>query len=153
VNPRFFTVEEARALLPRLEDAFERIVELRREIERRTDQLQILDTLWGRKIREAENPDHEEFLTHEAWIRGAFREVERMVEEQILGLGVRFPQGGLEHGLVDFPTRLDGRTVYLCWRLGEPDIVAWHEVDAGFQGRRPLTPGEALRMRRDDPAR
>ncbi len=41
-----------------------------------------------------------------------------------------------EVGLVDFPAVHEGREVYLCWKLGEGRIEAWHEVDAGFAGRR-----------------
>jgi len=41
-----------------------------------------------------------------------------------------------EMGLIDFPAVHQGREVYLCWKLGEKQIVAWHEVDAGFSGRR-----------------
>ena len=43
-------------------------------------------------------------------------------------------------GLVDFPTELDGRRVLLCWRLGEPAVQYWHDEDAGYAGRRPLSP-------------
>ncbi|HXH22965.1 MAG TPA: DUF2203 domain-containing protein, partial [Dehalococcoidia bacterium] len=45
---------------------------------------------------------------------------------------------GIEQGLVDFPSLREGRTVYLCWRLGEDEVAWWHDVDAGFAGRRPL---------------
>ena len=44
----------------------------------------------------------------------------------------------LERGLVDFPSVIDGREVYLCWLLDEPAVGHWHGVDAGFAGRRPL---------------
>jgi hypothetical protein len=44
----------------------------------------------------------------------------------------------LEIGLVDFPARAGSRTVYLCWKAGEPEIGFWHEIDAGFAGRRPI---------------
>ncbi len=44
----------------------------------------------------------------------------------------------LESGIVDFPARLKGREVLLCWRLGEDSISHWHEVDAGFRGRQPI---------------
>ena len=47
----------------------------------------------------------------------------------------------LERGLVDFPSLRDGREVYLCWQEGEDEIAFWHEVDAGFAGRRPLDDG------------
>lgn len=45
---------------------------------------------------------------------------------------------GFEEGLVDFYTLRDDRLVFLCWRLGEPRITHWHEVDDGFAGRRPV---------------
>jgi hypothetical protein len=42
-------------------------------------------------------------------------------------------------GLVDFPSRRDGRVVLLCWQLGEPEEIEWwHDVEAGFAGRQPL---------------
>jgi len=41
-------------------------------------------------------------------------------------------------GLVDFPATLGGRTVYLCWRLGEEEVLHWHEVEAGYLGRMPI---------------
>jgi hypothetical protein len=33
---------------------------------------------------------------------------------------------------------MDGRVVYLCWKIGEPEVAFWHELDAGFAGRQPL---------------
>ena len=44
----------------------------------------------------------------------------------------------VERGLVDFPALRDGYEVYLCWLVSEPDIGFWHELDAGYAGRRPL---------------
>lgn len=41
-------------------------------------------------------------------------------------------------GLVDFPALVNGRPVWLCWKLGEDDIAWWHELEAGVAGRRPL---------------
>lgn len=41
-------------------------------------------------------------------------------------------------GLIDFPALVNGRPVWLCWKLGEGDIAYWHELDAGIAGRRPL---------------
>ena len=53
-------------------------------------------------------------------------------------LGVQFK--GYDLGLVDFPSLMGDRTVYLCWRLGEPDVRYWHELDGGFAGRQPIEP-------------
>ena len=55
---------------------------------------------------------------------------------RIAELGVEVKD--LDRGLVDFPARREDRVVYLCWQLGEGAISWWHEVDAGFAGRRPL---------------
>jgi hypothetical protein len=44
----------------------------------------------------------------------------------------------LDRGLVDFPALVDGREVYLCWRLDEPEVSHWHGLESGFAGRRPL---------------
>jgi hypothetical protein len=42
------------------------------------------------------------------------------------------------NGLVDFPARLHGRDVLLCWMLGEDKVAWWHEVEAGANGRQPV---------------
>jgi len=147
---RIFTVGEANALLPHLREILRRIQELRGTVEGETDQLKILDVIWGRRVADPANPDHKEFRKHRRAIGGAVEEIERLIREEILELGVRFPQGGLEHGLLDFPTQLDGRWVFLCWQAEEPEILAWHEVDGGFAGRRPITPELARRIGQTD---
>jgi len=44
----------------------------------------------------------------------------------------------LDIGLCDFPHMMEGRVVYLCWKLGEAEIRWWHEVNSGYSGRQPL---------------
>lgn len=56
--------------------------------------------------------------------------------EELTSLGVEMKDP--EIGLVDFPARLDGRVVYLCWKLGEETIDHWHELTTGFSGREPV---------------
>ena len=54
-------------------------------------------------------------------------------EVQALGVELKDPTAGL----VDFRMVRRGHEVYLCWKLGEGDRIAWwHEIDAGFRGRR-----------------
>ena len=55
---------------------------------------------------------------------------------RILDTGVQIKDVNL--GLLDFSTLRDGHEVYLCWQHGEGAIAFWHEVDAGFAGRRPI---------------
>ncbi|MGD1211603.1 MAG: DUF2203 domain-containing protein [Candidatus Acidiferrales bacterium] len=49
----------------------------------------------------------------------------------------------LEVGLLDFPARMNGEEVYLCWRLGEDRIRFYHRQDEGFAGRKPIDPRDA----------
>ena len=56
--------------------------------------------------------------------------------EEIRAIGCELKD--FELGLVDFYALLDDRLVFLCWRLGEPRIEYWHEVDAGVAGRQPV---------------
>jgi hypothetical protein len=42
-------------------------------------------------------------------------------------------------GLIDFVGQHQGRDVNLCWRLGEDKIHFWHELTAGFAGRKPIS--------------
>jgi hypothetical protein len=44
----------------------------------------------------------------------------------------------VEMGLCDFPHLHEGRVVYLCWKLGEPEVGWWHEVHSGYASRQPL---------------
>jgi hypothetical protein len=64
------------------------------------EKLQVLEPLWGEKLIEPSNPDHGELLAHRDAIEEVAGEIGRIVEEEILGRGIRFPQGGLEHGLL-----------------------------------------------------
>jgi hypothetical protein len=148
-----FTVEEANELLPHIRATLRRIQAGRDAAQRRVDQLGALDALWGDAVQELANPDHQEYLRHRHSLGRIHRAIERLVRERLSERGIRFPLGGLEHGLVDFPTTLDGRWIYLCWREGEDAIRFWHETDGGFAGRRPLTPTIRRRLAiPDDPA-
>lgn len=51
-----------------------------------------------------------------------------------LGLTLR----DIERGLVDFPALVSGRQVWLCWKYGEASIAWWHDLETGYDGRRPL---------------
>jgi hypothetical protein len=64
------------------------------------------------------------------------REIDGCIGE-LAELGVEY-KPPLDAGLVDFPGELDGRRVYLCWRLGERSVAHWHELDGGFAGRHPI---------------
>ena len=146
---QIFSVQEANRLIGVMEAVIAEIEGLRGQLEDHDRELQILDALWGPKVLEDENPDHGEFEKHQIGVDETVERIEGLVRDEILARGVRFPMGGLEHGLLDFPTTLDGRVVYLCWQRGEPEVSYWHEIDGGFAGRRPVTTEHAMRMGTD----
>jgi hypothetical protein len=68
----------------------------------------------------------------------------RMAEvvEQIESMGCLLKD--IDQGLIDFPSDNGDEIVFLCWEYGEPRVIAWHPVDAGFAARQPL-PGATKR--------
>ncbi len=112
---------------------------LREEATGHADSHQVLDLIWGERLQERGCPDHGEAAAHHAAMLAADDEVLRMLRTEVAARGIRLPQGGPQHGLLDFPTTWEGRWVHLCWRRGEPRVQAWHEVDEGCAARRPVT--------------
>jgi hypothetical protein len=128
---KLFTVDDANRTLPLVSRIVQDIVTQHARWQERVREYEIL------KVTErAETPDPrgEEL---EGEVHALATEIDRYIRE-LEELGVEFK--GAELGLVDFPGMLAGRKVYLCWRLGEPSVQHWHEIDAGFAGRQPLTP-------------
>jgi hypothetical protein len=56
--------------------------------------------------------------------------------QRLMAAGVEVKD--LKHGIIDFPARLDGKQVLLCWQVGEPGLAHWHETEAGYSGRKPV---------------
>ncbi|MBM4003708.1 MAG: DUF2203 family protein [Planctomycetes bacterium] len=130
---KLFTVDEANAMLPLVRAITGDIVKLSREIVDRRQRLAFLTA--GRDL-EGEDPYSAELAEIQRQLDRDVSQLQTYVDE-LVALAVE-PKGGPE-GLVDFPCWMDGRVVCLCWRYDEPEIAHWHEVDAGFAGRQPLS--------------
>jgi hypothetical protein len=126
---KHFTVEQANRMLPLVRAIVQDICALGADIQQRQQRLGQLEECshLGRYY------DEERTLVIEA----LQRDMDRLEEylHELHQLGVEFK--GWE-GLVDFPAVLQGREVYLCWKLGEPEVAHWHDLDAGFAGRQKL---------------
>lgn len=141
-----FTIEQADAALPHVRATFRRIRAGREAARRRADKIAVLHALWGDALGDPGNPDYEELRSHERALDRISRAIDRLIGDRLTDCGIRLPAGGLNHELVDFPTTLDGRWVYLCWHAGEERVEYWHEIEAGFSGRRPITEELGARM-------
>lgn len=143
---QIFTVDEANSLIPVLEEIFRAIHGHRDKIREQAKKIEVLNLLWGSKVMDQSNPDHDSFMTHKRLVENEISEIEQIIQNEILRRGIRFPVGGIENSLVDFPTTYEGRRVYLCWRSGEPELLYWHETDAGYPGRQKITDEHKLHM-------
>jgi hypothetical protein len=126
---RYFTVEEARALVPRLRGLLIALQTEKRQLDAAAQEA--LQLQW-----KARGNGHLPELVHRDielyQLIQSIRQKIRAIHE----LGVEIKD--LDLGLVDFPSLREGRAVYLCWKVDEPTVQYWHELDAGFQGRQPL---------------
>lgn len=129
---RLFSVGEANAMLPLVKAIVGDIAELAKDLQERQGRLlRVLPTERGMvaaAYQEELNHAQEDFE----------RDQERFVGyiNELTELGIELKDYSI--GLVDFPCRLEGRVIYLCWKLGEPDVSHWHEIDSGFSGRQKL---------------
>lgn len=132
---KLFTIEQANACLPLVRMIVGDMVALAREMIERRQRLDQLTA--GRDISKGDLYS-EELAQMEEELE---KDTERLqgYAQELVELGVE-PKGAAE-GLVDFPHLMDGRLVYLCWKYNEPEVLFWHELNAGFAGRRPLTAG------------
>jgi hypothetical protein len=133
MSDRTFTLDEAQNLLPVLESLLRTAIDGKKFIESVDEELQELA--------------HRVFLSGGLFLnivylarRKAEREktIQRVKDAlaEIDATGVQVKD--LDIGLLDFPCDLDGRTVLLCWKLGEQGITQWHSISEGFAGRKPI---------------
>lgn len=127
---RFFTVEEANALIPRLEMVMERMQRCYLDLR---DAIRGLATELGRPPEETEIG---ELMEKSPDLQAGAVELEELIEE-IEAYGAQFK--GIDLGLVDFPAEIDGQFGLLCWQYGEKEIAYWHTEESGFAGREPLS--------------
>jgi len=129
--PRYFSLEDANALVPRL-------TEIVIEMQAKKPRLDALREELGEMTETASGNGHlieDDMRTKRSTAEALVEELNKLVTE-LNEIGCELK--GVEEGLVDFPSQREGRTVYLCWKLGEERIEWWHELDTGFAGRQPL---------------
>ena len=130
---RTFTLDDAQNLLPILESLLKQAISGKRLIEEVDNEFQ--------------ETAHRVFLnggTRLAVVYLASRKAERektirrvkdaLAEIDAIGVQVK----DIDIGLLDFPCKVEGEIVLLCWKLGEAGITHWHSTSEGFAGRKPI---------------
>jgi len=135
VKDLLFTVDEANALIPKLEIIMEKLqrhgLALRAEVTALAQETGHLP----------ENITVPEVLELRPQLHPVVEEMEQLLGEiDAYGLEMK----GLDLGLIDFPAEVNGEFVLLCWQFGEKEVGYYHSVEGGFAGRKPL---DARRVR------
>lgn len=125
-NDRIFSIAEANALIPELEQLWgtikigkQLLVDTKEEVKKASSNA----SLGGGTVEGVK------YLKALQDINGSLHAI------QDLGVLVK----DVEIGLCDFPYMLQDRIVFLCWKFGEKEIRWWHEIDHGYSSRKPLT--------------
>lgn len=133
MDQRLFTPDEVDALIPRLAgivgpaiERHQRAVALQRQLQDEQSRIRISG---GSLV------DQREWKARAEQLDGLSIEV-RQALQQIHDLGGVTKD--LEMGLVDFPGRVGGEIVNLCWKHGETAVRFWHGLDEGYANRKPL---------------
>ena len=133
MKKKHFTLDEAQNLLSVMESLLRTSMEAKREIEEIEE--------------EFKNIKHSVFLRGGAHLdvvslsrrraesdKAIQRAKDALSEIEAIGALVK----DLDMGLIDFPCSVDGNTVLLCWKFGEPRITHWHATNEGFAARKPI---------------
>ena len=117
---KYFTPEEARRTLPLVRQIVKDILNTSREMRLIAEEISGKVENDPRLQKMAENVSH--YL-------GELEEI-----------GCFYKDANFTVGLVDFPSIINDKEVFLCWRSDEDDILFYHDINTGFAGRRPIPP-------------
>jgi hypothetical protein len=133
-TPQVFTLEEANALVPRLNVLVGAQVDRRTAIEERLERL-------AKRLGAVPDAIQVE-AGDDAEVRGLKEEIIASVDayqsgwRDVEALGAVLKDARL--GLLDFYGHVDGKAVWLCWKYGETAVTHYHGLTEGFSGRKPI---------------
>ena len=133
MSQRTFTLDEAQVLLPVLESLLRRSIAGKQLVEKIEGEFQEVSQriflAGGTRV------DIAHLAVRKAEKEKALQRVKDALAE-IDSTGVQVKD--LDIGLLDFPCRVRGQIILLCWKLGEKQITHWHGQEEGFQSRKPI---------------
>lgn len=130
MGKKFFSLEEANALMPVVRDAILVLQKIQRDFKAKRVQLQQIEQVINGVGKDREVEDQQFMLECEL----EFMQMEaQMHMNNITQKGIFLRS--IEMGLVDFPGRKGGEAVFWCWKLGEESVSHFHGWHEGFSGR------------------
>ena len=124
-SKKLFTLDEANAFVPQLLDLVPKIQKLSVSL---NNNFPDIKNARDKAIWNGGSDQGVDYLNAVLKYNDLMRKIEEM------GCEVK----GIREGLIDFPSLREGREVYLCWRMPEKEILFWHDLNAGFTGRKPI---------------
>jgi hypothetical protein len=136
---RFYDIDEANDQLPEVEgiltalrDQREELIKLRDEALERSESVEAAAGDVARSPGGDIPSDDSDIRVLRLRMQGVVDRMQAGVARLVeLSITLR----DIETGLIDFPALVNGRPVWLCWRLGEDRVEWWHELSTGFSGR------------------
>ncbi|MBS3164069.1 DUF2203 domain-containing protein [Candidatus Woesearchaeota archaeon] len=119
----YYTLEEARAALPRVKPVLKQLIELHLKL---TVQEHIdigFEEPFEQYLQSLRQATH--------WHQTQVKLLQLLGKLAQIGVYVKSP----ERGLIDFYAMHEGREIFLCYQYPEESITHWHELESGFAGR------------------
>ena len=135
---KIFTVSEANEVIPHLSELLRRLQDKKKEIALLETEIDLREILRGSVPEAGPDPVVEKSLETYERLANEFYSLIDAVHQT--GCVLK----DVDVGLVDFYAVHQGRIVYLCWRLGESAVSAWHEIGKGYACRQQLEPEKDL---------
>ncbi|MFA5139752.1 MAG: DUF2203 domain-containing protein [Elusimicrobiota bacterium] len=125
---RHFSIKEAQALIPDLEEIFSNVLRIREQAAAK-----------ARIIRKLDAEDSPENVPQMAIERAQLQFLSNSMNgwlKKVVDLG-GLPKG-LDPVMVDFPYLMDNKEVYLCWKMGDKEIRHRHAASENCSSRSPI---------------
>ena len=121
---RYFTIKSANEVLPSVIEKFNNLKKQKNEIMKAEQELQ------------SSVSNFEEYMIQKQKLNSQMTKFYQLIEDlEETGVSLK----GLDQGLLDFPSKRFDEDVWLCWKDGETEIKFWHDMNSGFNGRKPIT--------------
>ena len=121
---RYFTIKSANEALPSVIEKFNNLKKQKNEIMKAEQELQ------------SSVSNFEEYMIQKQELNSEMTKFYQLIEDlESTGVSLK----GLDQGLLDFPSKRFDEDVWLCWKDGETEIKFWHDMNSGFNGRKPIT--------------